>query len=57
MPRWEFGVLVQTRDMARAMRKDFSRSQSQSTEDVDLAEAEPRLHFNSDSWLFPSSEG
>ena len=30
-PNWEFGVLVQARDMARAMRKDFSRSQSQST--------------------------
>ena len=56
IPRWEFGVLVQARDMARAMRKDFSRSQSQSTEDVDLANAEPRLHFNNNSWLLPSSE-
>jgi hypothetical protein len=57
MPNWEFGVLVQARDMARAMRKDFSRSQSQSTEDPDLAKAEPMLHFNNNSWLFPSSEG
>lgn len=57
MPNWEFGVLVQARDMARAMRKDFSRSQSQSTEDPDLAEAEPMLHFNNNSWLFPSTEG
>lgn len=57
MPRWEFGVLVQARDMARSMRKDFSRSQSQSTEDVDLSNAEPRLNFNNDSWLFPSTEG
>lgn len=56
MPNWEFGVLVQARDMARAMRKDFSRSQSQSTEDTDLASAEPMLHFNNNSWLFPSSE-
>ena len=56
IPRWEFGVLVQARDMARAMRKDFSRSQSQSTEDKDLANAEPRLHFNNNSWLFPSTE-
>lgn len=53
---WEFGVLVQARDMARAMRKDFSRSQSQSTEDVDLAKAEPLLNFNNNSWLFPSTE-
>lgn len=56
MPNWEFGVLVQARDMARAMRKDFSRSQSQSKEDADLASAEPMLHFNNNSWLFPSSE-
>jgi len=49
-------VLVQARDMARAMRKDFSRSQSQSTEDVDLAKAEPLLNFNNNSWLFPSTE-
>lgn len=56
IPRWEFGVLVQVRDMSRSMRKDFSRSQSQSTEDTDLSNAEPRLHFNNDSWLFPSTE-
>ena len=53
---WEFGVLVQVRDLARALRKDFSRSQSQSREDPDLALAEPELHFDSQSWMFPSSE-
>lgn len=53
---WEFGVLVQARDLSRAMRKTFSRSQSQSTEQPDLAEAEPRLHFDNDSWLLPSTE-
>ena len=56
MPRWEFGVLVQARDMARAVRKDFSRSQSQSTEDKDLINAEPSLHFNNNSWIFPATE-
>jgi len=56
IPRWEFGVLVQARDMARALRKDFSRSQSQSTEDKDLTSAEPRLHFNNNSWMFPATE-
>src|SRR5690606_6582747 len=45
MPSWEFGVLVQVRDMARAMRRDMARSQSQSTEDAALAKAEPLLHF------------
>jgi len=56
IPRWEFGVLVQARDMARSLRKDFSRSQSQSTEDQDLTNAEPRLHFNNNSWMFPATE-
>lgn len=53
---WEHGVLVQARDFSRALRKDFSRSQSQSVEDKDLAKAEPLLHFDSKSWAFPSSE-
>ncbi|MBP8202994.1 MAG: DUF2333 family protein [Pseudomonas sp.] len=56
MPSWEFGVLVQVRDMSRAMRKDFTRSQSQSTEDPDLAKAEPRFHFDNKSWALPASE-
>lgn len=34
MPSWEYGVLVQVRDISRALRKDFARSQSQSTEDA-----------------------
>lgn len=56
MPSWEYGVLVQVRDMARALRKDFSRSQSQSTEDPDLARAEPRFNFDNKSWALPASE-
>ncbi len=56
IPEWEFGVLVQVRDMARALRNDFSRSQSQSTEDKDLIVAEPRFNFNSESWIFPPTE-
>ncbi|RLQ21147.1 DUF2333 family protein [Seongchinamella sediminis] len=56
MPNWEYGALVQVRDLSRAMREVFSRSQSQSTEDKDLSGAEPRYHFDSDSWVLPSSE-
>ncbi|NVK40414.1 MAG: DUF2333 family protein [Oceanospirillaceae bacterium] len=56
VPRWEYGALVQARDASRAMRKAFSRSQSQSTEDPDLIEAEPLLHFNNNSWLLPPTE-
>jgi len=53
---WEFGVLVQVRDLSRALRKDFSRSQSQSKEDTDLAVAEPQFNFDNSSWVFPASE-
>ena len=56
IPNWEFGVLVQVRDLSRALREVHSRSQSQSTEDADLALAEPRFNFRSDSWVLPSSE-
>ncbi|AOY89840.1 hypothetical protein BKP64_17620 [Marinobacter salinus] len=56
MPSWEFGVLVQLRDLSRAMRRDIARSQSQSAEDPDLIIAEPQLHFDSGSWAIPSTE-
>ena len=56
MPSWEYGVLVQVRDLSRALRKDFARSQSQSAEDADLAKAEPRFNFDNKSWVLPSSE-
>jgi hypothetical protein len=56
MPSWEYGVLVQVRDLSRALRKDFARSQSQSAEDGDLARAEPLFNFDNKSWVLPSSE-
>ena len=56
IPNWEFGVLVQLRDMSRSLRSDFSRSQSQSTEDVDLIIVEPRFHFDRKSWILPATE-
>ena len=56
IPNWEFGVLVQVRDITRSMRNDFSRSQSQSTEDKDLIIAEPKFNFDSRSWIFPATE-
>jgi hypothetical protein len=57
IPNWEFGVLVQIRDLARSLRNDMSRSQSQSLEDKDLAQGEPQFNFNNNSWIFPSTEG
>lgn len=56
LPNWEFGSLTASRDLVRAMRNDFSRSQTQSTEDRDLAEADPLLSSPNDRWLLPSSE-
>lgn len=56
IPNWEYGVLIQLRDLTRAMREVMSRSQSQSREDPDLALAEPRFNFQANSWMLPSSE-
>jgi hypothetical protein len=56
VPNWEFGVLVATRDFSDAMRNEFSRSQTQSTEDNDLKEAAPLFNSPNDRWLLPSSE-
>jgi len=56
MPNFEFGVLVQCRDLARVLRNNYSRSQSQSTENPSLAIAEPAFNFSSDSWIFPTTE-
>ncbi|MDP5071765.1 MAG: DUF2333 family protein [Congregibacter sp.] len=56
IPHWEYGVLIQSRDLVRAMREFFSRSQSQSKEDADLSLAEPLLNFQSNSWVLPATE-
>ncbi|MGA4814954.1 DUF2333 family protein [Pseudomonas aeruginosa] len=41
----EYGVLVQVRDISRALRKDFARSQSQSTEDATRSRADSCVHL------------
>ncbi len=56
MPAWEYGVILQVRDLTRALRESISRSQSQSEEDDDLARAEPRFNFSTSSWAVPASE-
>jgi hypothetical protein len=56
IPNWEYGALIQARDLSRALREVHSRSQSQSTEDPDLALAEPRFSFGANSWMLPASE-
>jgi hypothetical protein len=56
VPSWEWGVLTQLRDVAKSLRDEFSRSQTQSTEDPDLTAADNHLNIDSDSWLFPAAE-
>lgn len=56
IPSWEFGVLQQVRDMARIIRNDYSRSQSQSKEDADVAKAEPLFFIDNESWMLPAAE-
>lgn len=56
IPNWEYGVLTELRDLVRAMRNDFSRSQTQSVEDRDLQIADPQFNYDSASWILPSSE-
>ena len=56
IPNWEFGVLQQVRDLARVIRNDYSRSQSQSREDPDIAAAEPAFFVDHQSWVLPRPE-
>lgn len=57
VPNWEYGVVIQVRDLTKAMREAFSRSQSQSFEDKDLAKAEAQFNFNHSNWIMPDTEG
>ena len=56
MPAWEFGVLEMVRDMALVLRKDFSRSQSQSLENDHIKRAQPKFNIDNKSWAMPSAE-
>jgi hypothetical protein len=56
MPAFEFGVLEMVRDLSLALRKDFSRSQSQSAENRYLKNAQPEFNIDSKSWAMPSAE-
>jgi len=56
IPSWELGVINQLRDLGRVMRDDYTRSQSQSKEDPDVAEGAPQFFYNNDSWIFPTTE-
>jgi hypothetical protein len=57
IPSWEFGALEMSRDLALAMRKDLSRSQSQSLENEQLVKVQTSVSIDHERWLLPSSEG
>lgn len=56
IPSWEIGALTQVRDLARVLRNDYSRSQSQSIEDGSLSAAQDGFFIRADKWLFPPAE-
>ena len=56
IPHWEFGVLVQLRDISRTLRNNLSRSQSQSSENPALVMAENQFYFDNDKWILPATE-
>ena len=56
IPNFELGAIQQVRDLARVIRNDYSRSQSQSREDADLAKAEQKFFFDNNSWILPRTE-
>ncbi|MBY6017989.1 DUF2333 family protein [Halomonas denitrificans] len=56
MPAFEFGALEQLRDISLMMRREFSRSQSQSAENKDLQVAQPKFNIDHRSWMVPRAE-
>jgi len=56
IPNWEFGALVVLRDATSSLRNHFSRSQSQSVENIALSKADPQFNFSNDSWILPATE-
>jgi hypothetical protein len=56
MPSWEYGAIKEVRDALHALRNDFSRSQSQSVEHIELRNADEFMNYSVDSWVLPSTE-
>ncbi|WP_440875004.1 DUF2333 family protein [Thalassotalea sp. PLHSN55] len=56
IPSWEFGALEMIRDLSLVMRQEFSRSQSQSKENIHLKSAHPKFNIDHASWAMPSAE-
>jgi len=50
MPRFEFGAIEMTRDLALVMRDSFSKSSSSSTANKSLSDMHPFVNFPNDAW-------
>jgi hypothetical protein len=55
-PSWECGTLMALRDYTRALRNDFSRSQTQSVENTHVKQADLRFALDPKSWILPEAE-
>lgn len=56
MVAWERGAMSASRDLVRAMRRDFTHAPDVALEDADLLRAEPRLYFSGSDWLTTEDE-
>ena len=56
MPSWECGVMMALRDAVQALRNDFTRSRSQSAENLDVKQADLKFAIDPKSWVMPAAE-
>ncbi|WP_415912845.1 DUF2333 family protein [Neptuniibacter sp. QD37_11] len=57
MANWEYGVLNEVRMATLSLRKELSRSQSQSVEVKEVVDAQTRFTIDNTSWMMPAAEG
>ncbi|WP_242479536.1 DUF2333 family protein [Lamprobacter modestohalophilus] len=55
-PSWECGAIMALRDALRALRDDFSRTKSQSAENLDLKRADLQFSMDPKFWIMPAAE-
>lgn len=56
MAAFERGAMAASRDLVRAMRRDFSHAPDVALEDQDLLRAEPRFFFSGSDWFASEDE-
>ncbi len=56
LPQWEYGVILQVRDITRVMHDKITPSGITSSEDEDVALAEVRFNAEHTSWIMPDAQ-